>query len=109
MSSSSAVPSIGSSNKAVRMGPSLGSTVRQVERVDRPPHLGEIQLAVIGGADADSGAFDDALGQGAEAGAPMDAALQHHVALLHRVDAEGEQAIQIARLDMARDHRDLDL
>src|SRR6266498_256393 len=88
--------------------PRLISSVRQVERIDRPPHLGEGQLAVIGGADADPGAIDDRLGYLAEPGAPMYPALQHHIALLHRVDAEGQQAVEIIRLDMARDQRDLD-
>ena len=36
----------------------------------------------------------------------MDAALQHHKALLHRVDAERQEAVEVVRLDMARDQRD---
>src|ERR1700687_3916650 len=125
MSSSSAVPSMGGSpapsgrgrpgvkiacaSDASTISGRVGSAVRQVEGVDRAAHVAEGQLAVIRGADPDAGAIDDRLGQGAEAGAPMHATLQHHVALLHRVDAEGEQAIQIARLDMVRDDHYLDL
>src|SRR5437660_10778572 len=86
----------------------LVSPVRQVERVDRAAHVVESELAVIRGADAHPGAFDDGLSHWPQPGAPMDAALQHNVALLQRVDAEGGEAVEIRRLDMARDQRDLD-
>src|SRR5271170_2294054 len=77
-------------------------TVGQVEREDRPPDLLELQLAVIGSAHPDPGAVDDRLCQRAEPGPPVDAALQHDIALLHRVDAKAEQTVQIGRLDMLR-------
>ena len=38
----------------------------------------------------------------------MDAALQHHIALLQGVDAEAREAIEVGWLDMARDQDDLD-
>ena len=65
-------------------------------------------MAVIGGADADAGAVDDGFRHCTEPGAPVDAALQHDIAFLHRVDAEAREAVEVGGLDMARDQRDLD-
>ena len=57
-------------------------------------------LIVGGGTKADASAFDDLSRHRAEPGAPMNAALQHHVALLQWVDAEAQEAIEIGGLNM---------
>src|SRR5215472_19015209 len=91
-----------------RVGVRGSSAVGQVERVDRAADSFELQLSVIRRAHADTGAVDDGLGHLPEPGAPMNAALQHDIALLARVDAEAQQTIEVGGLDMARDQHDLD-
>src|SRR5271168_5044731 len=88
VSKSCVVPSIDTSERVVS---NLKSPVRQVERIDRPAHVPEGERAVIRGADADPGAVDDCLRHRPQSRAPMDAALQHHIAFLQRVDAEAEE------------------
>src|ERR1700758_5717572 len=84
------------------------SAIGQVEGVDWPPDLLEIELAVIGGAHPHAGTVDDSFRHRAEAGAPVNTALQHDIAFLHRVDAEAREAVEVGGLDMARDEDDLD-
>ena len=82
-------------------------TIGQIEWIDRPPDFLEFQLPIVRSANADPGALDDGLRHWTEPGPPVDAALQHHIALLQRVDAEAREAIKVGGLDMARDQHDL--
>lgn len=65
-----------------RVGP---RQYQSIEWKDRSTHFPEGVLAVVRGAYPHACAFDYRLGQMAHAGAPVDSALQHHVALLHRI------------------------
>src|SRR5207237_9947435 len=80
--------------------------VGQVERIDRASDFPELQLAVIRGAHPDAGAVDDGFGELAKAGAPMNAALQHDITLLQRIDAEAQKAVEVGRLAMPRDQHE---
>src|SRR5580693_3572166 len=73
--------------------PSAISPVRQVEGVDRAADLVESQLAIVRSANTDAGTLDDGFRELAEPGPPMDAAFEHDIAFLQRVDAEVHQAV----------------
>src|SRR5690606_26494053 len=79
----------------------------RIQGIDRSPDLREIELAVVGGADPHAGTLDDFPGDLLEARPPVDTAFQHDIALLHGIDAEAEQRVDIMRLHVARDEDDL--
>src|SRR5690606_31657538 len=80
-----------------------------IQRIDRTTHVLEFDLAVVRGGDAHARAGNDLGGHVGEAGAPVHAALERHVALLQRIDAGRQQAVDVEGFLVARDDDDLHL
>src|ERR1700736_234102 len=96
----------------MRMGEVEGTSARRaserVERIDRPPEFFVTIHREIRVGYADSRAFDDLRCQSAEAGAIVDAGLQHDESLLSRIDSAMGEYTEVHRLVTALGDYDLD-
>src|ERR1700680_4563616 len=96
----------------MRMGEVEGMAARRaserVERIDRSPEFFVTIHREIRVGDADACAFDDVRCQSAEAGAIVDARLEHDESLLPRIDSAMGEYTEVHRLVTALRDDDLD-
>src|SRR6266404_150489 len=80
----------------------------RVQRIDRPPELLVTIHREIRVGDADTCAFDDVRRESPEAGAIVDARLEHDESLLSRIDSAMGEYTEVHRLVTALGDHDLD-
>src|ERR1700704_2261003 len=95
----------------MRIGEVEGTAARRaserVERIDRPPEFFVTIHREIRVGDADACAFDDVRCESAEAGAIVDARLEHDESLLPRVDSAMSEYTEVHWLVAALGGHDL--
>src|SRR5438552_19142467 len=89
-------------------GTSALSASERVQRIDRPPEFLVTIYREIRVGDADACAFDDVRRESAEAGAIVDARLEHDESLLSRIDSAMGEYTEVHWLVTALGDHDLD-